>query len=494
MKRRNATRNALLMSVLSMLLCVSMLVGTTFAWFTDSVTSANNIIKSGTLDVEMMWADGTEDPAAAAWKDASKGAIFNYDLWEPGYTEVRHIKIANVGNLALKYQVQIVANGEVSELADVIDVYYVDPAVQVANRTDLTDANKIGTLTEVLNGMATTANGNLLAEEEVTLTIALKMQETAGNEYQNMSIGSDFSIVLLATQYTHEEDSFDDQYDAGAEFAADAFATDPASLKDAIANADEGDVIVLVKDVTVNEKLDIPNDTNIVLDLNGCTLAGAFDNQGGSALIDNKGTLTIENGTVVALAEYPDVDWGTEGFPTYATNTISNKGNLVIGAGAVIENKTNQGGASYAVDNYAGATLTVNAGAKIIAKDCAIRMFSGSATSENKVVINGGDITGKRAVWIQLPSSNAAVAPLTTLEVNGGNLNSTSDLTIYSYSYGNSFANTKVTINGGTFAKDVAFGAGYYGDKENVTVTGGTFNGKLGRYLANDGWEDIAKP
>ena len=213
MKRRNATRNALLMSVLSMLLCVSMLVGTTFAWFTDSVTSANNIIKSGTLDVEMMWADGTEDPAAATWKDASKGAIFNYDLWEPGYTEVRHIKIANEGTLALKYQVQIRANGEVSDLADVIDVYYVDPAVQVADRTKLTDANKIGTLTEVLNGMATSANGSLEAGQNVTLTIALKMQESAGNEYQNLSIGSDFSIVLLATQFTSEDDSFDEYYD-----------------------------------------------------------------------------------------------------------------------------------------------------------------------------------------------------------------------------------------------------------------------------------------
>ena len=141
--KKNQTRRALLMSALSLLLCVSMLVGTTFAWFTDSVTSANNIIKSGNLDVEMYWADGTKavPTEKSGWTDASKGAIFNYDLWEPGYTQVRHIKIANEGTLALKYKVSIVANGVVSDLANVIDVYYADPSVQVANRTDLTDAN-----------------------------------------------------------------------------------------------------------------------------------------------------------------------------------------------------------------------------------------------------------------------------------------------------------------------------------------------------------------
>lgn len=267
--------------------------------------------------------------------------------------------------------------------------------------------------------------------------------------------------------------------------------SDAASLKAAL---EAGSYTVLADDVVVNEKISVPAGKDITLDLNGKTLAGAFTNKGSSALIENNGTITITNGTVVSLAECPDTDWGTEGFPTYATNTISNRGNLVIGEGAVIENQTNQGGASYAVDNYAGATLTVNDGATIIAKDVAIRMFSGSATSENKVVINGGTITGKRAIWIQLPSNNSAVAPKTTVEINGGSLNSTSNLTIYSYSYGNSFAQTNVTITGGTFSGDVAFGGGYKGDQETVTVTGGTFNGELGRYLANDGWADIAKP
>ena len=98
MTNKKGIKRSLLMSALALLLCVSMLIGSTFAWFTDSVTSAGNIIKSGKLDVEMYWADGTKAvPAAgsADWKNAASGAIFKYDLWEPGYTEVRHIKIEN---------------------------------------------------------------------------------------------------------------------------------------------------------------------------------------------------------------------------------------------------------------------------------------------------------------------------------------------------------------------------------------------------------------
>ena len=218
MTKKYSTKKALVASVLSLALCFSMLIGTTFAWFTDSVTSANNIIKSGNLDIEMYWAEGTEDPTNASWTDASTGAIFNYDKWEPGYVEVRHIKIANEGSLALKYKVNIVANGEVSDLADVIDVYYVDPTIQVADRATLANAPKLGTLTEVLEGLGESGNGTLEAGTADTITIALKMQESAGNGYMNKSIGSDFSIQLVATQLVSENDSFGNDYDVDATY------------------------------------------------------------------------------------------------------------------------------------------------------------------------------------------------------------------------------------------------------------------------------------
>jgi len=207
------TKRALLSSVLALFLCFAMLLGTTYAWFTDSVTSDGNIIKSGTLDIEMYWAKGTEDPASADWKDASTTAIFDYDNWEPGYTDAKHIKIANEGTLDLQWQLAIVPNGSISKLAEVIDVYYVSSATTVATRDDVDNAWYVGSLASVINGGI--AAGDLtVADKEYTATIVLKMQETAGNEYQNLSIGDSFSVKLFATQLDSEEDSFGKDYDA----------------------------------------------------------------------------------------------------------------------------------------------------------------------------------------------------------------------------------------------------------------------------------------
>lgn len=216
MTKFNTTKSKLLSSLLILALCVTMFVGSTYAWFTDSVTSAGNIITSGTLDVTMEWADGTKAVPAldsAEWNDASQGPMFTNQLWEPGFVDVKHIKIANEGTLALEYEVSILANGEVSNLANVIDVYYVDPAVQVENRTDLVEQFRLGTLTEVLDKLGETGNGTLISGAADTITIAFKMQESAGNEYMNKSIGTDFSVVLNATQLNAENDSFGPDYD-----------------------------------------------------------------------------------------------------------------------------------------------------------------------------------------------------------------------------------------------------------------------------------------
>ena len=225
MKNTKTTKRALLTSALALLLCVSMLVGSTFAWFTDSVTSAGNIIQSGKLDVEMYWAEGAKAVPAddsSEWTDASTGAIFNYSKWEPGFVQARHIKIANVGTLALSYQLRVVANGTVSKLADVIDVYYFDDATQLTRETAST-GTKLGTLTEILGtdkNLSTTVCGDLLEKEEKTLTIAFKMQESADNAYQGLSIGTDFSVELIAVQHTYEKDSFNEFYDEDALSAA----------------------------------------------------------------------------------------------------------------------------------------------------------------------------------------------------------------------------------------------------------------------------------
>ncbi len=267
----------------------------------------------------------------------------------------------------------------------------------------------------------------------------------------------------------------------------------------------EGGTVVLTEDLELmDQAIVVDKGVEATLVLGGNTITGysSAATTSNQIHVKNGASLTISGeGSVEFTAGTPDTDWGEGGskpYPGYANNTIRNEGKLVID-GATIANKTAAGGASYAIDNYAGADLIVNSGEILGYDKVAIRMFSGNANVATSVTINGGVVEGKRAVWIQLPSNNAAVAPLTNLTVTGGSLNSTDDpsanyLAIYSYSYGNSFAKTNVNISGGTFNGHVAFGGGYKGDTENVTVTGGTFNGELGRYLANDGWEDIAKP
>ena len=284
------TKRALLASVLSVVVCSAMLVGSTFAWFTDSVTSAGNIIKSGNLKVALEWANGTEALDTATWQDASTGAIFNYNLWEPGYTEARHVRISNKGNLALKYEIRIAANGEVSKLADVIDVYYIKDGKQITSRTGLTDENKIGTLSQVLaNPYA--AKGHILAGENAVdvATIALKMQESAGNEYQGLAIGSDFSIQLVATQYTSESDSFDDQYDKDAPLNFVPVAT-ADELTKAVA---DGENVSLTAPIELSERLEVKKD--ITINGNGNAITIPTDRVINLANIAEPITVTLNN-------------------------------------------------------------------------------------------------------------------------------------------------------------------------------------------------------
>ena len=229
MAKKKSTKKALLASVLALTLSSSMLVGTTFAWFTDSVTSSNNIIQTGTLDVSLEYSDEVlTDVNDAKWADASKGAIFNYSNWEPGYTAVKYVKIENEGSLDLKFTLSIIPNSEAGEvnLADVIEVYMVSGATTV-ERSALTpdSAYYVGNLTSLMNDKDGAAYGVLYADDAdkagnvyEVYTIALKMSTSEGNEYMGKNVGGGFAVQLLATQLASESDSFNNEYDKDATY------------------------------------------------------------------------------------------------------------------------------------------------------------------------------------------------------------------------------------------------------------------------------------
>ena len=116
MSKTKNTKSALLMSFTSLLLCFAMLIGSTFAWFTDSATTAVNTIKSGNLDVKLEYLNGD------TWTEVSDTTkLFNENaLWEPGHTEIAYLKVSNAGSLALKYKFAV------NKYAETIGVNVVD--------------------------------------------------------------------------------------------------------------------------------------------------------------------------------------------------------------------------------------------------------------------------------------------------------------------------------------------------------------------------------
>ncbi len=223
--KKKSTSSTILASIMAIILCFTTLVGTTFAWFTDSTSSSGNIITSGKLDVNAYWMEATLDPTANEnWIEFNGEPIFNYSNWEPGYVEAKHLKVTNEGSLAFKFKLAIEPNGIVSALADVIDVYYFANATQLNARTDLANGVKVGTLAEMIADPDGAAYGIILpkgetptneneVEKEVAITIAFLLPTETGNQYMNMSIGTDFDVVVYATQYDYESDSFGNDYD-----------------------------------------------------------------------------------------------------------------------------------------------------------------------------------------------------------------------------------------------------------------------------------------
>ena len=221
------TKKRLLLSVISLILCFAMLLGSTYAWFTDTVTSSDNIIQTGNFDIEMYWSDTLLPTDSTEWQPVEENAIFTHDKWEPGYTDVKYVKISNLGNLALQWKLNISADGEMTELADVIDVYYVNPvSTALASVDGLTTE---GVLSHVVNNKVTTSGVLLPTGEadpnyvtgDTVIAIALHMQEDAGNSYKNMSAidGAGFTVNLLATQFSYEADGFNNtEYDKDAEW------------------------------------------------------------------------------------------------------------------------------------------------------------------------------------------------------------------------------------------------------------------------------------
>ncbi len=230
MTKHKNTKRALLMSVLSMLMCVAVLAGGTFAWFTDTATTGVNTIQAGTLDVVLEVYENGE------WVDATGKSLdfikapFSMDdtiLWEPGCTyELPQLRIRNAGNLALKFDVVITGIDGDAKLNEAIEWTYNYTVDYDDNWNGVIDENETVPAFDSLKH--STGGWALIPENSegihmgsgvyyMYLDISGHMKEDAGNEYQGLSIDG-ISITVVATQLDYEFDSSSNMYDFGAEY------------------------------------------------------------------------------------------------------------------------------------------------------------------------------------------------------------------------------------------------------------------------------------
>ena len=345
MNNKKATKRALLTSVMALVMCVVMLVGTTFAWFTDTASTGVNKIQAGNLDIEVEY----RTTADGEWKTLDKATdLFGAEgtLFEPGHTRVVELKIANAGNLALKYKIGMNVVSETAGTNKDSKPYKLSEYLKVAT-TGIQQYPAEGGIAEAMEwaifqpGMGSmwkshdfanfyleyASNGNVHAlqpGDARILGIKVYMPESVGNE-ANAKTPADaasinFGLHVVATQYTTERDSFDNKYDKDATYPEYTVTT-----ADALTTAaKEGGII------TVNDDI-APSDTvvasgTVQLNMNGKKLANTAD-------------------------IWSDNDWSLVSAQNGANLTITGNGTF-----AAKENDC------YAVDVQDGSTVTITSG------------------------------------------------------------------------------------------------------------------------------------
>ena len=357
-----------------------------------------------------------------------------------------------------------------------------------AGETGFTPGEMSNVMTLKLNDVEVT-DGELNAFMAVAPCAAsdfiIRLKATNGKTYTSPKISKGDLARNVTRNFRTEV--FEGENPAVAKIGETAYMTLAEAVAAVPADGTETTITMIGDDKidVVGSAITIAATKNIILDLNGHNVVGTAEQGSTSALITNKGNLTIMdssdskadgsgNGKLISGATTTWVYDGSGNYAgSYASNTITNTGTLTINSG-YIENLST-GSATYAVDNNssgADAILNVNGGV-LKAHSVAVRQFANSNAKENTVNVAGGTLeAGYTGIWIQLPGSDATKAMKAKLNVTGGTLKGGS-YAFYDYTYGNSFDATQYTLAGGVFEGGIfSYGA-------NIDITDGTFNGDV---------------
>ena len=463
MNNTKTAQRALLSSVMAMLICVAMLIGTTFAWFTDSASTAVNKIQAGTLEIELQYATAWDASGVpTAWADA-EGKTLNFRkaagaaaneaiLWEPGCTyKLPELRIVNKGNLALQYKIVISGIVGDAKLLEAIDF-------TVTGVDGVTTAN-------ALNGF----EGKLAASSMTdAITISGHMKESAGNEYQGKSIDG-IGITVVATQDTVEHDSNGNTYDERAEYPV--LASSVSDFRDALSQGNS--TIILASDVTVEDGIQMSVENDASINFNGNTLKGAVES----------GSISSSDGPTNLVLSDPN-----------NSDEYSIDGELVQHAGG--------GYTQLAAITVWKPTVTIESGKYTYDNAVILCQLQTQDSDAVGVVVNGGTFDGKGAAsvianvfgnvivndgefnahydgeysgeCVYVSSGSSHVPSITT--INGGTFNAVDRIFYVSV---NTRYTQKIVVNGGTF--NVAEGGSLIqvssgNASDYLTITGGTFN------------------
>ena len=226
MTNSKSTKRALIFSALAILMCAAMLIGTTFAWFTDTAFTAVNKIQAGNLNVELEYSKDFIE-----WKKVNDTTKVFEDstLWEPGRTEVVYLRVKNAGTLALKYTLGIYnlynstgknVLGNKYSLSDYVKLGAAEADAAYADRAAAISA--VQDSAKTLNSIGDTGviGADLATNTTKVYAMVLYMPTEVGNEANPKNNdpywAAKVSFGISATQAMSESDSFDNTYDEDA--------------------------------------------------------------------------------------------------------------------------------------------------------------------------------------------------------------------------------------------------------------------------------------
>ena len=383
MTKKKSAKRAFISSFMSFVMCFAMLAGTTFAWYTDSVTSSGNKIIAGTLDIELWMHNGTNyvnisDSSAPIFQSANMANPTNATLWEPGKTQVAYLMIKNAGDLDLKYQVALNVRNVAKNLYEVMKYKIVPDATPESGVTNWTTtspaavANSVTIGDQVVSGTnvdSGNAAGVKLEKGAVHyFALLIHMDEEAGNEYMAGEV--DFDLKVLATQVASESDSFDNTYDEHIPFPEISTGSATVEVNGAASSITAGGITVALPANTGN--------TANVYKLDVSDVDMEADDTTGEIEVEFDATLYLNNAKVVS----------TEEGHIYAMT-------LSIPAGAELTSVKHNGNALTAENTGADQTYTYNsATGKITIYSKSFSPFSVSYLAPILIATNGTDTVG----------------------------------------------------------------------------------------------------